>query len=1798
MKPTGLFRYGFAGIRRICRLSFTHCLLAFFTTALVSSTALAEEQWEVSWDLPDDCNIGVYNRAQKKNEQLPRQGSIQFSESEFVSINVSWKRDYESIAVSIGDEDGFQLKTGTGFRGRLRTENGWGDFNWDGNQAYRRHYVGYNQESDAVEYLVFLGEKSTVFFSGGADYSSPKVSHIDKVDRLIRNHFKFKPGTATEPPSEWRQVSGEESTGTSGNDGSGKKVLAAAAVAAAAAAIAAAYWRRRRASGDKSDKPPEGPIGYILQVSNNRLDLEVGKNVGLTAAVWEVDYKGATKPAAGASLQLHLPQGLQASQTTGQTRLSTHLSCLDNTPPGSHSVTVTAQAGSGSYQAQIAVTVSNAQPFAISLNPRTLNLQQDGRESILAKVIVTGPQTPEALAIADKLTAGITFTLSGNCRSWFALQETPAGDSRQCNLDLTIPNDAAKQPGPNLATLTATVSGPQGPLTAACAIAITLAKGFELRMDQQVTLRANDVAGSLLCCIVSTDPSNEKADEIIRKATPEIQFQLKGAQAIWLREEGGSAGELRGQVSGGITPGKEVHPLAEIPLAELSAMPPYAATITASVTIPKFGSFSQVSQIEITPPEWFIEAKAIKQEFMLDGKDSAEFQARLIPQQQNKITLYGGEENNALNRLLEFKVVGESAGNAKLTEKPVEAGYRTFAVSLSPECKELPADFIDIEISATLTGSTLNQPLRINLINKPALKVSCDAVSLLAGGDATTLTAEVEYPGLEEWEISAELKDIDAVSLCGPEAIAKNKVSLTLTPAKLDDDVVRLQGTLEIVATSKTQSLDPVKVTLLIQNEGLQLLTDPATVFTDPKIQKPGLIKLQVVRWQAEEKRFLLDRKAMQTGIEFGEFSPGDYLNGDKIFKGAGVHADFLWLNGSGMEEYATYKVLPNVLVPGDATPIDARWEVRAPGDGDKFTRQLKIRFPADPLLAANPQLAKEIENCKKMINFLPEDKRGKWQEKILAKDAPLIGYKGLYKMRHDIWEEARQCLMREAQDYLDEASYNDRIVTLLEWAQWVNELAWQAVSSLVVPFPPANIALSQVRSFLTEYCAAACNEGTPIDVFAKQYLAQLWEGAPEMLADTAIGFIVDLDNIAEKLLARYPTNPVKAFSLACVAVWIAGFVQFLSYKKNPETKSPYSIPEAAWEATKALRDQIIVSVLCKDWEAKHGNHQDGASKTPNKNKEDGGQSKTHGESNKEGAPLTKQAGKDPAKESGQQSSGKEKNDQSGSKQQTTNKESTKESTNKESADKTRETSKENEGSSTREESPPQEPSGQEPAGKEHGRTEADDSKQEPDSSGRDRESSPRWTDKESSGKTPDDPSSTDNEGISKDRQKGENETKETPEKSREPSNKESTTQEPAQQDKSLTKNEGSQQDKGGTADKNQPADPTKAPRKNPEPGSVVRPDKPQKPEQHLDRFRDKPPSRTERENAWQNGKQEGRTIIDQAKEAAKSGDPQKLRDATLEMQANKQGIWDINRQKSSESAETRTKLNNEIKQIYNKTDSKVCGELGKTYGEGVRPKSITNEPKPGSPPKDPSKMSIDRDVTYERPASKGELIPDPKTPGKFIEAKGGEYVDIPAKESGKVYAEKFKETALEGASQQTRDKYKDMTPEQFTKRMDQTVTDRVASDAYGRGPSDLNTAVKDPAGDFSDPSGVGQTSEFKANEWYEKAERDAKTPEEHETYVAEGMRQTTKQYGNQIQNRLDILNQNRGPGTTRPDLPPVTPPPELKAGINIIKQVSDGKMSPATADAKLAAIGMTRQDVGHNLNSFLNKIYRMPVNP
>jgi hypothetical protein len=154
---------------------------------------------------------------------------------------------------------------------------------------------------------------------------------------------------------------------------------------------------------------------------------------------------------------------------------------------------------------------------------------------------------------------------------------------------------------------------------------------------------------------------------------------------------------------------------------------------------------------------------------------------------------------------------------------------------------------------------------------------------------------------------------------------------------------------------------------------------------------------------------------------------------------------------------------------------------------------------------------------------------------------------------------------------------------------------------------------------------------------------------------------------------------------------------------------------------------------------------------------------------------------------------------------------------------------------------------------------------------------------------------------------------------------------------------------------------------------------------------------------------------------------------------------------------------------------------------------------------------------------------------------------------------------------------------------MDQTVTDRMANDAYGRGQSDLQTAIADPTGNFSDPSGIAGTVEFKANEWYHKP---GETPAKTESNIAEGMRQTTKQFDNLVNARLHAINQNRAADGR----PPMEPPTKLADGIKIMEKVERKEISPAQAEAQLKLLGKTKEDISHDLGDYVKTVYSIPV--
>ena len=155
------------------------------------------------------------------------------------------------------------------------------------------------------------------------------------------------------------------------------------------------------------------------------------------------------------------------------------------------------------------------------------------------------------------------------------------------------------------------------------------------------------------------------------------------------------------------------------------------------------------------------------------------------------------------------------------------------------------------------------------------------------------------------------------------------------------------------------------------------------------------------------------------------------------------------------------------------------------------------------------------------------------------------------------------------------------------------------------------------------------------------------------------------------------------------------------------------------------------------------------------------------------------------------------------------------------------------------------------------------------------------------------------------------------------------------------------------------------------------------------------------------------------AREAAKTGDAAaqaaaeaRLRKATLEVQGDKQALWDIN--KASRPNELKKAFNGEMGAVYRKTDEQVvrdlCQQNGMDFkqlreqppGSGIYYNELTGRPdivvvKPTNPVattrvnaqgelefiKPVEKVGADRDVTVRVRRCGDQLVADPPLPGR-----------------------------------------------------------------------------------------------------------------------------------------------------------------------------------------------------------------------
>lgn len=966
----------------------------------------------------------------------------------------------------------------------------------------------------------------------------------------------------------------------------GLAVGGGAALTVAAAGVAAAYRRRRRKTGDKSTPEPDGPVGHVLQVSADRLSLQTDGSAMLTVTVWAVNAKGVPSPAPGAQILIVPPPGLHAQPANGAGRLVVRLQSTSDLSLGAHAVLVRAVAGGSAHQATVLVTAEALQ-YALVLSPEVLNLERDGRETVRAWVKVTGPDPAQCERESQRLSAAITFTLTGTAAAWFSASDHAEGEGRAGILELTIPANAATLKGPHAATYTAQVSTPSGNLTQACAITITTSECFELAMDQRLRLQANDVAGSLMATLRCLDNTITDATALIAAATPRIRFNLEGQQSHWIREEGSRPGVLAGAESGGKTPAKEVHPLVEVPLADLSESPPFTATITASVEVPRYGSFTQVAAVDIAPPKWFVELQPIKDKLKVGMTDAAVFRVRVLPEDQQKLPLYMTGKVNALNQNVTFYADGKAQPYTYVGEREADGEFRVYEVQLRDVPKDADlGEYLDLVAEATLCGQTASQRLRINLSGRPTLEAVPKSVTLVNDGDPVELRLTVRNGDEFTWGLRLEVTGTGEVALDGPpDTDDGRRFTVALRAGEGPEGGGIRTGVFGVTAvttnpeTGEKIATDPVDVPLTVGQAGLAVSPNPVRLAADPK-EPPATFKVRVVRFNASAKRFECDPMAMKA-LELGDWEDGEAPNGANVFTGAGVTLRFDHSEGSGLHQVAVWTAKSKLVIPAPE-PIDVLRTLTAPGDwgddADRFSVSHRFVAPVDAAAAAAERIRVEQERCRYVLGFMPPSELKDTFTRQVENDARMLDAAGLFRLRSAIWNEARKSLEEDASSYLWWSNRWDNLATIADWTSYVCDLTMQGIASVAIPFP-GDLVVNVLYKATPEFINAVFN-GESVEAWFKNWCYGFYEGLPGMGADMAIGMVVNLEDLVKKGLQQF-RDLKKACLAACIVYWEARFFRYYAMPK-PDG-DPYSVRECIVNALRDLAEEIITTGIAKN---------------------------------------------------------------------------------------------------------------------------------------------------------------------------------------------------------------------------------------------------------------------------------------------------------------------------------------------------------------------------------------------------------------------------------------------------------------------------------------------------------------------------------------------------------------------------------------------------------------------------------------
>lgn len=264
----------------------------------------------------------------------------------------------------------------------------------------------------------------------------------------------------------------------------------AAAVTAAGVALASARARGRAERGEE-EPPPDQPVGYVLQLSTNRLTVSDAHGAPLTVQAFDVFPNGAVRPSAGAVITLNPPAGTVAQPATGTGTLTTTISQIGEVALGS-AVGIEARAALGGTAASVAVAVAGISRIVARLEPAT-PLHMGGRATLAATVELLGADAEDPTLDRAAVQRSLAFEASSE---WAELSApTPWGDGAAVAVVVGQPDPTRHQAPPESVPVRVTAQVGEKRLTETVQVALAAPPEIDARPDT-VTLAAESGASA------------------------------------------------------------------------------------------------------------------------------------------------------------------------------------------------------------------------------------------------------------------------------------------------------------------------------------------------------------------------------------------------------------------------------------------------------------------------------------------------------------------------------------------------------------------------------------------------------------------------------------------------------------------------------------------------------------------------------------------------------------------------------------------------------------------------------------------------------------------------------------------------------------------------------------------------------------------------------------------------------------------------------------------------------------------------------------------------------------------------------------------------------------------------------------------------------------------------------------------------------------------------------------------------------------------------------------------------------